>query len=263
MVCGGGSRSVRRRQPWRAAASAVACGGASACAVAHKPAKHDDGAKVFGVGFKKTGTTTLDRILRRLAPRASAPGGAARRAAVRALLGPERDPAPALAAADRHRLFQDAPWCAAFAVPALGGRPLYQALATRHAAAKFVLTVRAPAAWWASVDAWLRCSARKQANELPARYARLLGVDAYERDAMVAAYTAHNAAVVSYFRDELAQPERLLVVDFATAADSWTPFCAFLEYWEACPTGGLPHRNENRRRAANGTDECGEMGDVD
>ena len=47
------------------------------------------------------------------------------------------------------------------------------------------------------------------------------------------------------------------------AADSWTPFCAFLEYWEACPTGGLPHRNENRRRAANGTDECGEMGDVD
>ena len=49
----------------------------------------------------------------------------------------------------------------------------------------------------------------------------------------------------------------------ATAADSWTPFCAFVEYWEACPTGGLPHKNENRRRAANGTDECGEMGDVD
>ena len=36
------------------------------CALVHKPTRYDDGAKVFGVGFKKTGTTTLQAAFGKL-----------------------------------------------------------------------------------------------------------------------------------------------------------------------------------------------------
>ena len=89
----------------------------------------------------------------------------------------------------------------------------------------------------------------------------MLGAAAPTRAAWLAAYEAHNAAVVRFFRDELRQPKRLLVVDFASGggggsggggsggggrggAPVWQRFCDFVEAWDTCPTGKpLPHLN--------------------
>ena len=70
------------------------------------------------------------------------------------------DAGPALAAADKYRVFQDAPWCHAppVAVPGTDGavrKPLYQQLAVRYPRAKFVLTTRETDAWWSSTRQWL------------------------------------------------------------------------------------------------------------
>ena len=93
--------------------------------------------KVFAIGFKKTGTTTIASVFERLGlPEMP------RRADV-VELWKKNDTEGVLRAAAKHRAFQDAPWCAA-------SPPLYRAVASRYPDAKFILTVREPEAWWHS-----------------------------------------------------------------------------------------------------------------
>ena len=72
--------------------------------------------------------------------------------------------------------------------------------------------MRKAESWWASIRDWVACSKPWNVG----RYTAMLGASAPTRAAWLAAYEAHNAAVVSYFLDELRQPKRLLVVDFAS-----------------------------------------------
>ena len=145
--------------------------------------------------------------------------------------------------------------------------------------------------WWQSIRDWVACSKPWNVG----RYTAMLGASAPTRAAWLAAYEAHNAAVVRFFRDELRQPKRLLVVDFASGgggggerggggagsgggasagssggggassggggagsgggagggggggggvdARVWQRFCDFVEAWDTCPSGPLPHLN--------------------
>ena len=205
--------------------AAVSC---DACVVAHKSAKYDVGFKVFGVGFKKTGTTSLAAALRELKI-GPEPDHARAVAATVALLRPDADAAPAVALARTSRAFADAPWCMA---GSRGG--LLRRLATAYPRAKFVLTVRDPETWWTSINNWLTCL--KPFNQ--PRYAAMLNASAFTRDAFVQAYVAYNANVKRYFAET--DPTRLLVVDLSAkagdgAAFPWADLCAFVEAWGKCP----------------------------
>ena len=216
--------------------SSTTCSPTSPCAVVHKPAKHDASRKIFVVGFKKTGTTTMERILATLKMTPALPGKI-RVAASRALVR-NGDPEPALAAAaSPARAFEDSPWCSAAAIPQFGGARLYEELAKRHENARFILTVRESQSWWASVERWVAVKASKK-EKLIRTYTTLLGVTRFDNETFIEAYEEHNRRVQDFFSD---QPDRLLVVDLREA--TWSTFCVFLEYWSGCPSGDLPREN--------------------
>ena len=120
-----------------------------ACVVAHKTAKYDLSFKIFGIGFKKTGTTSLAAALQRLKI-GPEPSHRQSVAATVALLRPGEDASLALDAARGARSFSDAPWCMA----ATRGR-LLERLFDTYPRAKFVLTTRPSREWWRSVRNWL------------------------------------------------------------------------------------------------------------
>ena len=197
------------------------------------------GAKIFGVGFKKTATESLLSAYDALGLGVAC--GEACRADAAALWSGAwktgaRDLGAVVELARRYDFFQDSPWCDAAA-------PLYPALAAAFPDARFVLTVRPVAAWWPSVKRWLGCVKPSKRRE----YADLLGVAAVEERAFTDAYARHNAAVAAFFADA---PERLLVVDLTDPArDHWRDLCAFFGVRAGCPAGALPHRHNQRKKA--------------
>lgn len=200
----------------------------SACVVAHKTAKYDLAFKIFGVGFKKTGTTSLAAALRRLKI-GPEPSHKQSVAATVALLGEGADAAPALAAAEHARSFSDAPWCMA----ATRGR-LLERLFDTYPRAKFVLTTRPSREWWGSVRSWLVCLKPWNAE----RYAHMLGAPSSSEADLVAAYERANARVRAFFAARGAG-DRLLELELSAAAPAfpWARLCAFVEAWGRCPAG--------------------------
>lgn len=158
--------------------------------------------KVFGIGFHKTGTKSLASALRTLGYRVTGPNGT---------LDPDiatRVHAMARELSAQFDAFQDNPWPIVF-----------REMDALHPGSRFVLTVRAPAAWIRSVvryfgtrespmREWIYGAGSPVGNE--ARY-----LERYEQ---------HNAAVLAHFR---ARPDDLLVLDL-TRGDGWAPLCRFL-----------------------------------
>lgn len=211
---------------------AVSCD--AGCVVAHKPDRYDLAAKVFGIGVKKTGTTSLAAALARLRI-GPEPPHARSVAATRALL--ERDdPAPAVALAAHARAFADAPWCMAASKP-----DFLNQLATAYPRAKFVLTLRDPRAWWTSTRDWLACLKPYNAQ----RYAAMLGAANLSKSELLRAYHDYNTYVQDYFR--ACCPERLLVLALDSSKNGlqtfpWTTLCDFVQaHWRACPTRASPN----------------------
>ncbi|MEM7201237.1 MAG: sulfotransferase family protein [Planctomycetota bacterium] len=160
--------------------------------------------KVFGIGFQRTGTTSLGKALNALG--------------IRTLDCPKQlwydldDPV-----IQEFDGFTDNP------VPLL-----YRDLDARHPGAKFVQTIRAEEAWLSSVE-WLftvgaekfNWRTKEHFNEF---HRALYGRTDFDPDVFLAAYRRHNAAVVDYFRD---RPGDLLVMD-VTQGDSFDKLCPFL-----------------------------------
>jgi hypothetical protein len=157
--------------------------------------------KVFGLGFHKTGTTSLETALAILGYSVVGmkqlwdPWAAGDRAAFDALLA-------------RHDGFRDMP------IPLL-----FRELDARFPEARFVLTLRDPQAWMASCRAYYRGRAHPM---FPVVYGveRLAG---NERHAL-AVLRAHEAAVRAHFAD---RPGKLLEVDWSRG-DGWAELCGFL-----------------------------------
>ena len=200
-----------------------------ACVVAHKTAKYDLSFKIFGIGFKKTGTTSLAAALQRLKI-GPEPSHRQSVAATVALLRPGEDASLALDAARGARSFSDAPWCMA----ATRGR-LLERLFDTYPRAKFVLTTRPSREWWQSVRNWLFCLKPWNAE----RYARMLNAASASEADLVAAYERANAKVRAFFAERGAG-DRLLELELSSAtgrAFPWARLCAFVEAWGRCPAG--------------------------
>ena len=188
--------------------------------------------KIVGVGWKKTGTTSLQAAFRSLG------------------LEPECQ-CSSLRQLDAFKATQDA----AFS----WNVTLVAEAKARYPAAKFVLTWRDPAAWNASIAHWTT-SVKPWAFE---RYARFMGDGVPGSAAFLAAYRRHSELVRTLFRDE---PDRLLVLNVEDdgAADAMRRLCAFVEpallRVEPACRGPFPwHRLDCARRGARSNATCDDV----
>lgn len=171
--------------------------------------------KVFGIGFHKTGTTSLRDALTRLGYSVAGPNGL-------------KDPNIAHNArslvfriAERYDAFQDNPWPL-----------LYRELDERYPGSKFVLTLR-PA------DAWIESQVRYFGEETSPMREWIYGVGCPKGNEAiyVARYEQHNREVLEYFSR---RPDDLLVLTVSDG-DGWDKLCAFLK--KDIPNVPFPHSN--------------------
>lgn len=180
--------------------------------------------KVFCVGFHKTGTTSLFAALTELGYRVSGTVG-------------HHLPAPRLAkeggqlCIDTARKFdavEDMPW------------PLFfRDLDKAFPGSKFVLTVREPESWFASID---RHFGEVDTAMHQFVYGAGSGRAREAKDRWIAVVTAHNEAVRAHFS---ARPGDLLEMDLASG-DGWEKLAAFLG--AEAPATAFPVKNRSSDR---------------
>lgn len=194
--------------------------------LAHRPRK-DHHPRVFGVGFHKTGTTTLGVALEHLGYRVCHGAGP-----LRAALGHERMMAllhsrrlePVFTVAERYDAFQDNPWYL-----------LYRELDERFPGSLFVLTRRSERTWIRSV---VRYFGESESDFRKWIYG--VGSPVGNEELFRERYRRHNDEVVEHFAD---RPGQLLHVDWESG-DGWPELCAFLE--RPVPDLPFPHANPSR-----------------
>lgn len=176
--------------------------------------------KIFGIGFHKTGTTSLGAALERLNYRVVGNVGF-------------RDPDIERNVyeltdrlIDKYDAFQDNPWPI-----------LYRRLDELCPNSKFILTLR-------PVDKWIASVVRHFGTDHTPMREWIYGVGFPEgnEDIYRARYERHNREVQEYFAD---RPDDLLVFDLTEGA-GWDLLCPFLG--RDIPDLAFPHANEANRR---------------
>ncbi len=189
--------------------------------------------KIFGIGFQKTGTSSLNRALSILGFNAA--GGIRinhpKGVHIDLPLTKEKVLHVALARAEEADAFSDNPWAL-----------LYRELDAAFPGAKFILTVRDP-------DEWLR-SMLRHFGDTPSDVTQWIYGVPYPRGhetRCLRVYAGHNDAVRAHFA---ARPADLLEMDFGRG-DSWLELCSFLNL--PVPSTEFPHDNtadERERKRA-------------
>lgn len=176
--------------------------------------------KVFGIGFHKTGTTSLGRALELLGYRVQGPFG---------ITDPdigEKALDRALELAEQYDAFQDFPWAV-----------LYKELDQAYPNSKFILTVR-------PTDDWIDSVARHFGYRTnPIRtWIYGVGYPKGHEDVYIERYEKHNREVLDYFED---RPDDLLVLR-VTEGEGWEKLCPFLG--KDLPETNFPKANTTKQR---------------
>lgn len=172
--------------------------------------------KILGIGFHKTGTTTLEVVLKKLGF---------------SVLGPQQQ---FVAKKNLHNLFsliedhdavQDNPW------------PIFfRELDESFPKAKFILTIRSNESWLRSIKN--HCGHRhSEMREFIYGYGNPIGNERIYLER----YKKHNSDVLKYFQD---RPEDILIIDWSKEKD-WTRICSFLNCKP--PNDRLPHANKFKK----------------
>jgi len=180
-----------------------------------------DRPKVFGIGFHKTGTTSLRDALKMLGYRVTGPNFGSEEK-----LGDDL-PERAAELAEQYDAFQDNPWPI-----------LFRHMDKRFPGSKFVLTVRDPDRWYASA---LRHFGERESPRRKLIYG--VGSPAGNEAAYKQRMLAHNQEVLDYFAE---RPNDILVLD-VTKGDGWELLCPFLE--QPIPSLPFPHSNPREKRS--------------
>lgn len=177
--------------------------------------------KVFGVGWAKTGTTTLGRCLQTLGYDHQSQN----LSLVDGMIRGDYTKVMRIAAAKES--FEDWPWLI-----------LFREMDAAFPDSRFILTIRDPVRWLASYRAMLAAEGGPVAVVARAR-AFLYGfaVAAATDDDLQRRFARHNAEVCGYFQD---RPDRLLVVDWEQG-HGWRELCGFLDV--PMPMEDFPHLN--------------------
>jgi hypothetical protein len=195
-------------------------------------------AKIFGVGFHKTGTSSLGDALGMLGYRAvHGDGGSTKHggdegvAMIRQIEAGDYD-LPTLALYDA---FTDNPYFT-----------IWQQLAGRFPDAKFILTERDEAGWLGSCVRYYRGRRVRPMREwMFGEHADPSSSEAATQ-IWLAAYRNHNRSIREYFAS---QPDRLLVIN-VMAGDGWEKLCPFLA--AEPPATPFPHANETKPKTLGG-----------
>jgi len=175
--------------------------------------------KVVGIGFHKTGTTTLLVALQQLGYK---------------VLGVSKDFLPLILNKDldlifdqvkHYNAFQDNPWPL-----------LYKEFDHRYSNCKFILTKRQEQKWIASAVAHFGKN-----NTDMRKWIYGIGHPEGNESQYLEEYRKHNREVVEYFKND---NSKLLVVDWEEG-DGWYELCTFLE--EDIPKIAFPHARKRKR----------------
>lgn len=220
------------------------CGTGSSCIVSHKPSSSTQSTsffKIFGIGFKKTGTTSLDVMFRQVFDKKHVCCRSTERSRATTEIR-KNQTALVLQLADRYQYFQDTPWAAT---------DFYRVLAEQYPEAKFILTARNTDQWWSSVKEWVsrqRGQGQLYGLEKLQKYADLLGANSTAEGDMKQAYDYRNQQIRDYFQGStLSNEPRLLELDLSDPkwkdGKGWEAFCKFVKAPGRCPTGDFPRSN--------------------
>lgn len=205
--------------------------------------------KIFGIGFKKTGTTSLNSMYSHLIDvfGGSRPDENERASATSDMI--KGNETSTLILAEKYHYFQDSPWCHE-------PNKLYQRFARLYPKSKFVLTTRNADEWYSSVLRWVKCipgqKKKRRCNKKRKmeRYRAIFGANSTSREDFISAFESHNSHVRQFFNEELNQPHRLLDIDLTNKdyygnGVGWKIFCNFVGLSdEQCPSGDIPHENK-------------------
>ncbi len=180
--------------------------------------------KVFGIGWAKTGTTTLGECLRQLGYR-----HVSHRFELVPLL-PERNLGPIFEVVDQFDSFEDWPWIL-----------LYQELDEKYPGSRFVLTTRDESKWIASYRNMLaKRDIVPEEENVRRRILYGLPFPDVTDEQLIERYRRHHDDVRKYFAG---RPESLLEVNWGQG-DGWPQLCRFLNVPE--PDAPFPHANKAR-----------------
>lgn len=174
--------------------------------------------KVFGIGWAKTGTTTLGRCFEAL--------GYSHRGQDFNLIGHVEQ---ALLVARLYDSFEDWPW------------PLYYKQLDKHfPGSKFILTIR-------DSDRWIRSYRNMLSRQSPSPMINGIRQKIYgfpfpdvTNEQLIKRYERHNLDVMSYF---YGRQTDILAVDWEKG-DGWEEICFFLE--KQIPGRPFPHVNKGK-----------------
>jgi len=172
--------------------------------------------KAFGIGFHKTGTSTLESALKILGYRVCA----GRRDLVENLKAGDLE--PFFKIMEEFDACQDNPWPI-----------IYKELDQRFPGSKFILTER-------DAQGWIRSAVNHFGtdNTEMRRWIYGVGHPVGNEDVYTERYERHNREVREYFKD---RPGDLLIVNWAEG-DGWKEMCAFLGV--EVPSKPFPHTNK-------------------
>ncbi|HEX7247454.1 MAG TPA: sulfotransferase [Actinomycetota bacterium] len=185
------------------------------------------GPKVFGIGFHKTGTTSLRLALEELGYRVTGPNGVHRKGMNTAMaLAIAHDLLP------RFDAFQDNPWA-----------NLFREMDGEAPGSRFVLTVRPEEAWLRSVVGHFGPRSTPMREWI---YGAGFGSPIGNEELYAERYRRHNREVLEHFAE---RPDDLLVMDI-TEGDGWAELCPFLG--RPVPDAPFPHSNSASARSTAG-----------
>ena len=176
---------------------------------------------IIGVGFQKTGTSSLREALKVLDYRVK---DTTTRALIPIL---KKDYPSILRMLKNYDAVEDTPWYM-----------IYKELDKLIPNSKFILTVRDEESWFLSV--------KKHIGDLRSAnhewiYGRGKGLPKDDKKNTIEVYSKHNKEVIEYFKN---RPNDLLVLDF-TKGDSWSKICPFLN--KEIPKTAFPHYNKTSK----------------
>lgn len=180
------------------------------------------GNKIFGIGWAKTGTTTLGSCFKIL-------GFDHQSQNLDLVRGIERgNLSEIIALAEQKESFEDWPWII-----------LYVELDKAFPGSRFILTKRNSERWIKSYRNMLASQgkASKRTNEIRQTLYGLPFPEVLDAQ-LIERYERHNAEVIQYF---LGRPKDLLVVDWEEG-DGWKELCDFLG--KDIPAKPFPHANK-------------------
>lgn len=190
----------------------------------------DNTPKVFGIGFHKTGTTSLGVALDQFGYTVCHGANPLRetlghRLMMHLLLDSHLEPIMRVAA--RYQAFEDNPWFV-----------LYRELDRRFSGSKFILTVRDESRWLASALHYFGTTT----SDLRTWIYGGAGSPVGNEERWKTRYRQHNLDVRNYFVN---RPDDLLIVDWERG-DGWADLARFLGRTPLA-VGAFPHLTKARR----------------